>query len=234
MGLLARSTSSITVSGAADRALDATATATREVARVALRTWMALDVSGAHHVPVTGGAIVAATHTSHADSLALGAAVRRRLSFLGSADLAETPVLGPFLPRIGLLPVERGSGDAGLLDELAELVADGAALVVYPEGSRSRDGSVHRPRSGVARLAAATGAPVVPAGVTGSAEAWPVDAWPRPWPRARVRVRFRAPLAPPVDRPLDRRQWNDHLHEDLVALSGRPRTDELAPMGGRT
>lgn len=216
----------------ADRALDATATATREVARLVLRTWMSLDVAGAHHVPSAGGAIIASTHTSHADSLALGAAVRRRLSFLGAADLADTPVLGPFLPRIGLLPVERGSGDAGLLDDLAALVADGAALVVYPEGSRSRDGSVHRPRSGVARLAAATGAPVVPAGVTGTADAWPVDGGPRAWPRAQVRVRLGVPIAPPDDRPLDRRRWNDHLHDQLVALSGRPGTDEFAPVGG--
>lgn len=212
--------------------LEAAATATREVARIALRTWMALDVVGADHVPRSGGAIIAATHTSHADSLALGAAVRRRLSFVGAAHLADTPVLGPFLPRIGLLPVERGTGDTGLLDELAALVDGGAALVVYPEGSRSRDGSVHRPRSGVARLAAATGAPVVPAGVTGTAAAWPVDTGPRPWPRARVRVRIGVPLAPPADRPLDRRHWNDHLHDQLVALSGRPGTDALAPVGG--
>lgn len=216
----------------ADRALDALATATREVARVGLRTWMDLDVAGADQVPATGGVIIAATHSSHADSLALGAAVRRRLSFLGSADLADTPVIGPFLPRIGLLPVERGSGDAGLLGELAAQVTAGAALVVYPEGSRSRDGSVHRPRSGVARLAAATGAPVVPAGVTGTAAAWPVDGGPRPWPRAHVRVRLGSPLDAPDDSPLARRTWNDALHQVLVELSGRPGSDQLAPVGG--
>lgn len=232
MGLLVTSTSPPTVMGLADRALDAAATGTREVARLALRSWMDLTVSGAEHVPARGGVILAATHTSHADSLALGAAVRRRLGFLGAADLATTPVLGPFLPRLGLLPVERGSGDASLLGDLAELVAAGEALVVYPEGSRSRDGSVHRPRSGVARLATATGAPVIPVGVTGTATAWPVDAGPRPWPRAAVTVRFGAPLAPPDGTPLDRRRWNDQLHDALVELSGRPRTDELAPVGG--
>ncbi len=216
----------------ADRALDALATATREVARVGLRTWMNLDVAGTDHVPADGGVIIAATHSSHADSLAVGAAVRRRLSFVGSAHLAETPVLGPLLPRIGLLPMERGSGDAGLLGELAALVRDGAALVVYPEGSRSRDGSVHRPRSGVARLAAATGAPVVPTGVTGTAAAWPIDAGPRPWPRADVTVHFGTPLAAPEDTPLARREWNDQLHELLVELSGRTGTDQFAPVGG--
>lgn len=215
-----------------DRALDALATATRAVARVALRAWMDLEVTGAGNVPATGGVIIAATHSSHADSLALGAAVRRRLSFLGSADLADTPVLGSFLPRIGLLPVERGSGDAGLLDQLAALVTAGEALVVYPEGSRSRDGSVHRLRSGVARLAATTGAPVVPAGVTGTAAAWPIGARPRPWPRADVRVHLGAPLAAPEDTPLARREWNDHLQERLVELSSRPGSDQFAPLGG--
>lgn len=215
-----------------DRVLDALATATREVARLVLHAWMDLDVTGAAHVPVTGGVIIAATHSSHADSLAVGAAVRRPLSFLGDAGLADTPVLGPFLPRIGLLPIERGSGDTDLLGQLAELVTGGAALVVYPEGSRSRDGTVHRPRSGVARLAAGTGAPVVPVGVTGTAAAWPVDAGPRPWPRASVRVRFAAPMAAPEDTPLARRAFNDTLHERLVTLSDRPGTDEFAPVGG--
>lgn len=222
----------IGVDVAGDRILEVAATVTREVARVLLRTWMDLDVAGTEHVPSSGGVIIAATHVSHADSLALGAAVRRRLSFLGSVELAETPVLGPFLPRIGLLPVERGSGDAALLDQLADLVTAGAALVVYPEGSRSRDGSVHRPRSGVARLAAATGAPVVPAGVTGTADAWPVQTGPRLLRRTGVDVRFGPSLAPPQDRPLDRRTWNDQLHDELVRLSRRPRTDELAPIGG--
>ncbi len=215
-----------------EAALELAARAVRAGARVGLRSWLSLDAAGTEHVPATGGVLIAASHTSHADSLALGAAVRRPLLFLGSAGLASTPVIGAFLPRIGLLPVERGTGDAGLLDELAEQLRAGAAVVVYPEGSRSRSGRVHRPRSGVARLAAATGVPVVPAGVTGGNAAWPVDARPQLRPAVPVRIRIGEPMAPPASGPIARRAWNEALHAELVQLSGRPGADHLAPVGG--
>jgi len=217
---------------ATDRLLDGVATGTRAVARAALRTWLDLDVSGTEHVPATGGVLLAATHTSHADSLAIGAAVRRRLSFLGAANLADVPVLGPLLPRLGLLAVERGSGDVDLLATLADHLRDGAALVVYPEGSRSRDGAVHRPRSGVARLAAATGVPVVPVGITGTPAAWPIDGRPVLLGRPTVRVALGAALDAPSDDPRSRRSWTEQLRTSLVELSGRPGSDALAPVGG--
>lgn len=202
--------------------------------RAALRGWLRLDVTGADHCPREGGLLVAATHASHADSPALGAALPRPLLFLGASQLARTPVLGALLPALGLLPVERGEADADLLGLLADQVRDGAALVVYPEGSRSRDGRVHRPRSGLARLAAMTGAPVLPVGIDGTGAAWPVDGRPRLRSPRTVTVRVGQPLAAPLDAPRDRRAWSSTLHDALVELSGRPRAEGLAPVGGAT
>lgn len=209
----------------------------RTPARAVVRAWLRLEVEGAAHVPAAGPLLLAATHESHADSLAVGAAVTQRLTFLGDGDLAAVPLLGPLLPRLGLHPVERGAGDEAVLTEVARLLVERwASIVIYPEGSRSRDGRVHRPRSGVSRLAAATGAPVVPVGIDGTAAAWPVDAPPRLLGarRAGVRVRFGPPMRPPADTPGARRDWTTRLHDELVRLSGRPRDDAFAVVGGGT
>lgn len=190
--------------------------------RPAARRWLDLHVTGAGHVPAAGPVLLAATHTSHADTIALGAATPRRLTFLGSEHLPR--VLQP----LGMLPVRRGTGDREALRRCLEALAAGAALVVYPEGGRARDGRVYRPRSGVARLAAASGCPVVPVGIVGTAALWPADARPR-ISGGPVTVAFGPPLFITSPLPGARRAFNDMLHDALVALSGRPKADHLLP-----
>jgi 1-acyl-sn-glycerol-3-phosphate acyltransferase len=203
----------------------------RHLARPTLHAWLRLGVEGEHHVPERGGVLVASTHQSHADSIALGVAVRRPLHFLGDARLAAWPGLGPLLPRLGMIPVRRGEGDAAALGQLAALLEDGGAIAVYPEGSRSRDGRVHRLRSGVARLAAETGVPVVPAAVAGIYEVWPIGARPR-LRGGRVTVRFGPPLPAPGATPRGRRAFNDELHARLAELAGVERAHDFSPAGG--
>lgn len=203
----------------------------RRVIRPALRAWLRLAVDDEHHVPMTGPVIIAATHASHADSMALGSALARPVYFLGDQRLTRWPLLGRWLPKLGMVPVRRGDRDTDALDRLGALLHDGQAVVVYPEGSRSRDGRVYRPRSGVARLAAATGAPVVPAAVVGTYAVWPTGRTPR-LRGGRVRIRFGPALAPPAPTPASRRVFSQHLHTTLVTLSGAPRADGFSPVGG--
>ncbi len=204
----------------------------RRMLRPLLRAWLRLQIEGAHHVPADGPVVIASTHASHADSIALGAAPRRPVFFLGDRRLLAWPVLGRLLPRLGMVALRRGQGDTDAMRVLADLLDQGHAVVVYPEGSRSRDGRVYRPRSGVSRLAAAAGVPVVPAAVVGTYEVWPTGQRPR-WRGGRVVIRFGAPLAPPpADTPAERRRFNAHLHDVLVELSGKPRADTFSPVGG--
>lgn len=205
--------------------------AARRVLRPLLRAWLRLRVEGADSVPVDGPVLIASTHASHADSIALGAAAPRPVFFLGDRRLLAMPVLGRFLPRLGMVALRRGSGDTDAMGVLADLLGAGHAVVVYPEGSRSRDGRVYRPRSGVARLAAATGVPVVPAAVVGTYDVWPTDRRPR-LRGGRVHLRFGAPMTAPADTPADRRRFSRTLHDRLVELSGAPRADTFAPVGG--
>jgi len=115
---------------------------------------------------------------------------------------------------------------------LASLLDAGHAVVVYPEGSRSRDGRVYRPRSGVSRLAAATEVPVVPAAVVGTYEVCPTGRRPR-LRGGRVSIRFGPAIDPPAsDTPAERRRFNRILHDALVELSGAERADAFAPVRG--
>jgi 1-acyl-sn-glycerol-3-phosphate acyltransferase len=204
----------------------------RRTLRPVLRTWLRLKVEGVHHVPAVGGVLLASTHQSHADSVAIGVAVERPVHFLGDLRLTAWPVLGPLLPRLGMVPLRRGDADASALTVLSDLLHDQAAVAVYPEGSRSRDGRVHRLRSGVARLAARSGVPVVPTAVVGIFDVWPIGRKPK-LIGGRVTVKFGPPLAAPVsDTPKARRVFTDALHDALVELSGFERADDFSPIGG--
>ncbi|MGH3441454.1 MAG: lysophospholipid acyltransferase family protein [Nitriliruptorales bacterium] len=194
----------------------------RALARPLVGTWLGLEIEGAGNVPTDGPVILAPHHRSHADVLAVGAATKRPLTYLGSAHLVEIPVAKWVLPRLGMIVVRRGEGDLDALRLCNELLAKGAALVVFPEGGRTRDGKVYRPRSGVARLASTAGCPVVPAGIVGTDRIWAVGSRPRVGP-GHVRVSFGAPIAPPTADAGSRRRFADELHDALVGLSGAPR-----------
>ncbi|MBW3578218.1 MAG: 1-acyl-sn-glycerol-3-phosphate acyltransferase [Actinobacteria bacterium] len=197
------------------------------VSRAPVRWWLRLDVEDVGRLPASGPVIVASHHRSHLDSVVLGATAQRRLTFLGSAHLAAPPVIGSLLQWGGMMQVQRGSGETDVLERCVEVLDRGGALVIFPEGGRSRDGQVYRPRSGVARIASAAGCPVVPVGINGTAEAWPVDRFPRLLTRHDVRVAFGEPLDAPEDDPAERSRFADRLHDALVELSDAPRADGL-------
>ncbi len=139
-----------------------------------VKFWVRLDCQGLPHVPRQGPVIIAANHISYFDPLCLATfidAAGRRVRFLAKSELYRNPVLGWVLRAAGQIPVHRESRDAA--KALADAVAamkDGAALAIYPEGTTTRnpDFSPMRAKSGVARLASLTGAPVVPVGMWGA------------------------------------------------------------------
>jgi 1-acyl-sn-glycerol-3-phosphate acyltransferase len=203
----------------------------RALAGPAVRRWCRLDVEGAGRIPDAGPVIIAPTHRSYADIPALAAATPRPLTFLGSAHLSAIPLAGNLLERLGLVSVNRGSGDFDALRRCMEILDAGGALVVFPEGGRSRDGRVYRPRSGVARLAAASGCAVIPSGIDGTGGIWPPDHRPR-LRGGNVTVRFGQPIPPPDEDPRSRRAFTDELHAALADLSDGAVAREM--LGRRT
>jgi 1-acyl-sn-glycerol-3-phosphate acyltransferase len=199
--------------------------------RPVLRWWLDLTVEGTEHVPTAGPVLLASTHQSHADSLAIGAAVPRPTHFLGDRRLLSWPVVGPRLPRLGMVPLNRGEGDEDAMGVLAGLLEQAACIVIYPEGSRSRDGRVHRLRSGLSRIAAATRVPVVPVAVAGIHDVWPIGSRPR-LRGGKVTVRFAPEIAPPASTPAARRTFNLALQEQLAELARTTSAPDFSPIRG--
>lgn len=161
----------------------------------ALRLLFRPKVTGLEHIPAAGGAIVAANHVSYLDSLLLALVIPgRRVIFLTKAKYIDKPLLHPILVGAGVIPVAGDSpaATAAAVAAAAAAAREGRLVGIFPEGTRSPDGRLHRGRTGVARIAFASGVPVIPAGITGTDLALPRGKkLPRPRP---VRISFGPPI----------------------------------------
>lgn len=128
-------------------------------------------IEGTEHIPATGPALLASNHVSYLDPLCLcylTDQVGRRVRFLAKAELFEHRLAAWALRSLGQIPVERGTADAsGALDAASAALAGGELVAVFPEGTISRDLDPMAGKTGAARLARTTGAPVVPVGLWG-------------------------------------------------------------------
>jgi 1-acyl-sn-glycerol-3-phosphate acyltransferase len=155
-----------------------------------MRIWFRLRVSGAEHIPAEGAAIVVPNHKSFWDAFFIAAATSRHLRFMGKRELFEGP-WGRLLVRLGAFPVRRGESDADALETAREILRQGGLLALFPEGTRIRDpDELGEPRRGAARLALETGAPLVPAAITGTDHLF-VGPVPKP---KRVQLAFSQPI----------------------------------------
>jgi len=160
-------------------------------------------LSGKQNIPRTGGVILAPNHLSYADwgtdAQFCYEAGGRYPVFLIKASAFEIKGIGAFLRKAGQLPVHRGRADAGLvLKEAENALAEGAAVIIYPEATATRDPDLWpmAAKTGVARLALATGAPVIPVAHWGTQEILPYGSKKvRLFPRKTVRT----VAGPPVD-----------------------------------
>jgi 1-acyl-sn-glycerol-3-phosphate acyltransferase len=155
-----------------------------------MRGWFRMHISGREHIPPEGAAILAPNHKSFWDSFFIALATPRHLRFMGKMELFQGR-WGRLLVRLGAFPVQRGRADAEALETARALLAAGQLLAIFPEGTRVREAvTLGQPRRGAGRLALESGAPLVPAAITGSDALW---AGPFPKPK-RVQVTFAAPI----------------------------------------
>jgi 1-acyl-sn-glycerol-3-phosphate acyltransferase len=133
--------------------------------------------------------ILAPNHFSFMDHFFLGAFVRRKVRFMAKSQLFKPP-LQFIYTHGGVFPVRRGHRDDEMFKTAHSLLSRGKVIVMYDEGGRSRTGELQQAKPGIGRLALETGAPLIPAAITGTEDLW---AGPLPKPK-RVQVTFAAPI----------------------------------------
>jgi 1-acyl-sn-glycerol-3-phosphate acyltransferase len=192
-------------------------------------------VIGLANVPRHGAVILAGNHLSFVDSVVIPLVARRQVAFLAKSEYfrggsPRRRMIGALLGALGHVPVDRGKGRAALaaLDVATDVLSAGGAFGIYPEGTRSLDGRLHRGHTGVAQLTLTTGAPVVPLALIGTDEMMPIG----------VRIPRRRPITVRFGRPLDfsrydgladssavRRSVTDEIMYAIMELSGQEYVD---------
>lgn len=152
----------------------------RWLSHPALVPYARFEMSGQEQIPQHGPAILVANHRSYFDPVALSMVVSRRgrnLRFLGKKEVFDAPVVGTLARAAGGIRVDRGTGSDQPLKEAARALEAGELVAVLPQGTIPRGRAFFDPnlvgKTGAARLAALTGAPVVPVGLWGTEQVWP-------------------------------------------------------------
>ncbi len=141
---------------------------------------------GREHIPAEGPVIVASNHRSFLDPFVIATMAKRPMYYMTKKELFPWPFVAWMLSALGAFPVQRRGADAESIETAKAILARGDIVLIFPEGTRTRPGSLGRPKRGVGRLALETGAPVVPVAVIGT------EAVRRGWRIRPHRVRIRA------------------------------------------
>lgn len=179
------------------------------VGALARAVWR-LRVVGRENVPRDGPLIVAANHVSNMDPPFLGVSMPRPIWYMAKKELFAVPVLGPLIARLNAYPVDRQAGGTAALRASLRMLKEGRCVGVFPEGGRNVHGDKEA-KAGAAFLAAASGAPVVPAAIVGSRTLRPFK---------RVTVVFGEPMT--IAR--NRQSEGDDLEKGAAEIMQRIRT----------
>lgn len=189
------------------------------------RLWR-FEVHGLDNVPATGPAVLCPNHVAAIDSAFIPAVLDRNLIYVGKAEYLDDWKTAKLFPAMGMIPIDRRGGDhaAAALDAAKAVLNGGGLFGIYPEGTRSRSGKLHKGHTGAARLAIETGAPIIPVGISGTGEIQPVDSVVPRFFRP-VTIRFGAPIT--VDRYRHRvgdralyRELTDEIMYEIQQLTG--------------
>lgn len=164
----------------------------KAVARLFYALYGRWEIVGAGRIPADGPVIVCSNHISFLDPPLVGAAIPRECRFMARHDLWKGSFMRWLLPRIGAYAVRRGEPDRAALRQTLEYLKQGYCVVIFPEGTRSRDGRLQPAEPGIALIVQRSGAPVVPAAVIGADKMLPPGS--RRLHRARLKVVFGDPL----------------------------------------
>ncbi|HUF97114.1 MAG TPA: lysophospholipid acyltransferase family protein [Ilumatobacter sp.] len=187
---------------------------------VANKLWT-IERSGFDRLPTEGPAILCPNHVSFIDSVFLMLSLPRNISFVGKAEYMDSWKTKFAFPAMGMIPIDRTGGDKskGALDVAQAVLERGELFGIYPEGTRSRDGRLYKGRTGAARLAIATGAPIYPVGIVGTDDVQPVNAR-MPKIRTSCSITIGRPIRPEryVGRGPEHLAWRSMIDEVMFEI----------------
>lgn len=205
---------------------------TKSVSAPFLHLLWPTTVTGAEHVPGSGPAILASNHLSVLDSTFLPLVLPRQVRFVAKAEyFTGNPITAAWMRATGQISIDRQSPTAAqdMLEAAARVLKDGELFGIYPEGTRSPDGRLYRGKVGVAWLALATGAPVVPVAMSGTDRVLPIGASVPALGRVGVRIGGPLTFTGSQNSARDRRRVTDEIMAAIRELSGQEYVASYAP-----
>lgn len=133
--------------------------------RFLYRLFYDFHIEGEENIPQDKPVVLASNHRSYADPVILTMPMKLPVSYMAKEELFRNKFFGWFIRKLGAFPVTRGSGDMSVIDDSINILNSGRNLVIFPEGTRSKDGKVGKGKTGVAMIAAKSGADVIPCGI---------------------------------------------------------------------
>ncbi|MFC1965144.1 lysophospholipid acyltransferase family protein [Chloroflexota bacterium] len=152
-------------------------------------------VRGRENVPDHGPLLIVANHLHLSDPPILGLAVGRRVRFMAKVELFRSRFSGYFIRNFGAFPIHRGRLDRNALNQAEHWLLQGVALVMFPEGKRSKNAQLQPAFSGSALIASRIGVPILPAGIAGTEKIKGVTWWLR---RPEITINIGRPFYPPA------------------------------------
>ena len=175
----------------------------------------------AEPLPAAGGLLVLSSHQSHLDPLLLGLATDRRMSSLARSSLYAFKPFGAVITALDAVPIDRTTSAVTAMKLVIERLVRGAAVIIFPEGTRTADGQLGEFKNGFGLIAKRAGVPVVPVAIVGAFECWPrTRLFPRP---GRIRLEFGKILTAAEVAALDERQIFDVCTQRLRELDAKAR-----------
>ena len=179
------------------------------------------EISGLENLPASGGYIIASNHASLLDPPIVGLYLPQQVAFFARKTLWKPGLAAWWLDGVGTIPVDRdGGADVAAIRRVMLALGRGKVVILFPEGTRSRDGRLQPPKSGIGLLACRTHVPVVPARVFGSFEAFGRSG--TPCLGTPVSVRYGPPLLPgDYDHPADGKERYPRAAARIMEAIGR-------------
>lgn len=172
-------------------------------------------------LPATGGLLVLSTHQSHLDPLLLGLATDRRLSSLARSSLYRFKPFGAVITALDAVPIDRETSTVTAMKLVIRRLEDGAAVIVFPEGTRTATGQMGELKNGFALLAKKARVPIAPVAIVGAYECWPrTRLLPRP---GRIRLEFGRVITAEEVAAMDERTLVERCARSLLELDAKAR-----------